>query len=53
MKMTDLGGTYATYSTLLPNFMFTGGTVCHIFCDCYDITLLTRGEGPHLLVTVR
>ena len=23
------------------------------FCDCYDIMLLTKGEGPHLLATGR
>ena len=32
---------------------FIGGTVDHVFCDCYDITLLTKGEGPHLLATGR
>ena len=32
---------------------FIGGTVGHVFCDCYDITLLTKGEGPHLLATGR
>ena len=25
----------------------------HVFCDCYDITLLIKGEGPHLLATGR
>ena len=25
----------------------------HVFNDCYDNTLLTKGEGPHLLATGR
>ena len=33
--------------------MFIGGTVGHVFCDCSDITLLIKGEGPHLLTDGR
>ena len=32
---------------------FIGGTVGHVFCDCFDITLLIKGEGPHLLTDGR
>ena len=32
---------------------FIGGTVGHVFCDCSDITLLIKGEGPHLLANGR
>ena len=32
---------------------FIDGTVGHAFCDCYDITLLTKGEGQNLLVIGR
>ena len=46
-KMTDLGRTCTTCSKLLQNFI--GSTVGHVFCDCSDITLLIKGEGPHLL----
>ena len=30
-----------------------GGTVSHVFNDCFDNTLLTKGQGPHLLATGR
>ena len=32
---------------------FIGGTVGHVFCDCSDITLLIKEEGPHLLANGR
>ena len=41
-KMTNLGGTHTIR-----------GTVGHVSCDCYDIMLLTKEEGPHLLATER
>ena len=43
--MTDLSGTHYGFLT------FIGGIVGHVFCDSYDIMLLTKGEGPHLLAT--
>ena len=48
-KMTDLSGTHTTRS----KSTFIGGTVGHVFCDCSDIMLLIKGEGPHLLANGR
>ena len=53
MKTTDLSGTCTTCSKSLQNFTFIGGTVGHVFCDCSDIMLLFKGEGPHLLANGR
>ena len=50
-KTTNLSGTCTTNGKSILTFI--GGTVGYIFCDCYDITLLTKGEGPHLLATGR
>ena len=50
-KMTDLGGPVLHVASCYQILMFIGGTVGHVFCDSYDITLLTKGEGPHLLAT--
>ena len=52
-KMTNLSGTHTIHGKLLQILTFIGGTMGHVFCDCYDITLLTKGEGPHLLATRR
>ena len=32
---------------------FIGGTVGRDLCDCSDITLLIKGQGPHLLANRR
>ena len=52
-KMTDLSGTHTTHDKSLPILTIIGGTVGHVSGDCYDITLLTKREGPHLLVNGR
>ena len=51
-KMTNLSGTHTICGKLLQNFNIHRWHCgpC-FFCDCYDITLLTKGEGPHLLAT--
>ena len=51
--MTDLSGSHNTCSKSLQILTFIGGTVGHVFCDCSDITLLIKGEGPHLLANGR
>ena len=48
MKTTDLSETCTTQ--VLTNF---SSTVGHAFCDCSDIMLLTKGEGPQLLANGR
>ena len=53
-KLTDLGGTHALHMASHYQILtIIGGTVGHVFCDCYDNTLLTKGEGSHLLATGR
>ena len=44
-KTMNLSGTHATCSIYYQILTFIGGTVGHVFCDCYDIMLLTKGEG--------
>ena len=52
-QMTDLSGTCTTHGKSLPNFSIHMQHCGPCFCECYDITLLTKGEGPHLLATGR
>ena len=52
-KMMNLGGTHTTCGQSLPNFNIHSWYCGPCFCDCYDIMLLTKGEGPHLLATGR
>ena len=53
MKVTGLGGTVLHMASHYQILTSIGGTVSHVFNDCYDNTLLTKGEGPHLLATGR
>ena len=48
-KTMDLGGAILHTASCYKILTFIGGTVGHVFCDCSDITLLIKGEGPHLL----
>ena len=51
-KTTNLSGTVLHVASHYQILTFIGGTVGHVFCDL-NITLLTKGEGPHLLATGR
>ena len=53
MKMIDLVEPILHMGSPYQILTFKGGTVGHVFCDCYDNTFLTKGEGPHLLATGR
>ena len=53
MKMTDLGGAHTTRGNLLSNLNIYRWHCGPCFCDSYNIMLLTKGEGPHLLDTGR
>ena len=52
-KTTDLGGTCTTHGMSLPNFKVHWVALWAMFFVTYDITPLTKGEGPHLLATRR
>ena len=46
--MTGLNGTHTTHGNyqILTSI---GGTVGHVFYDCYDYTLLTKGGGAKFI----
>ena len=46
-KMMDLVERILHVTSHYQILTFIDGTVGHVFCDCYDIMLLTKGEGPH------
>ena len=52
-KMMNLSRTHTIHGKYYKILTFIGGTVGHVFCDYYDIMLLTKGERPHLLATGR
>ena len=52
-KMADLMEPILHVASCYKILTFIGGTVGHVFCDCSDITLLIKGEGPHLLTDGR
>ena len=43
--MMNLSGTHTTCGNSYQILTLIGGTVGHAFCDCYDITLFTKGIG--------